>query len=60
MRFTGVFVGLLLVAYITFEAPFSGMSLNPARTVASALLAQVWTAIGVYFISPLAAMLAAA
>jgi aquaporin Z len=60
MRFTGVFVGLLLVVYITFEAPFSGMSLNPARTVASALLAQVWTAIWVYFISPLAAMLAAA
>lgn len=35
-RFTGVAVGLLLIVYITFEAPLSGMSLNPARTFASA------------------------
>lgn len=60
MRFTGVFVGLFLVVYISLEAPFSGMSLNPARTVASAFPAQVWTAVWVYFTSPLLAMLLAA
>ena len=37
MRLTGVFAGCLVALYITFEAPLSGMSMNPARTVASAL-----------------------
>src|ERR1043165_3827599 len=31
-RFTGLFAGLLVATYITIEAPFSGMSMNPART----------------------------
>ena len=35
-RFTGLFAGLLVALYITFEAPLSGMSMNPARTFASA------------------------
>ncbi|MGE3512260.1 MAG: aquaporin [Vicinamibacterales bacterium] len=58
-RFTGVAVGLLLVAYITFEAPLSGMSLNPARTVASAAPSGVWTGLWIYFVGPVAGMLAA-
>ncbi|PZR77628.1 MAG: hypothetical protein DLM52_04105, partial [Chthoniobacterales bacterium] len=44
----GIFAGLLLLVYITFEAPFSGMSLNPARTIASALPARNWKAIWIY------------
>src|SRR5262249_9419938 len=35
-RFTGVASGLLVATYITVEAPVSGMSMNPARTFASA------------------------
>jgi aquaporin Z len=31
-RFTGLFAGTLVFLYITFEAPLSGMSINPART----------------------------
>jgi Glycerol uptake facilitator and related permeases (Major Intrinsic Protein Family) len=31
-RFTGIFAGCLVATYITFEGPFSGMSMNPART----------------------------
>jgi aquaporin Z len=44
-RYTGLFAGLLVATYITLEAPFSGMSMNPARTVGSALSADVWTGI---------------
>ena len=45
-RFTGLCAGLLVLTYITFEAPLSGMSMNPARTLGSAIAAQVWTALG--------------
>ena len=31
-RYTGLFAGTLVALYITFEAPLSGMSMNPART----------------------------
>src|SRR5262245_1483939 len=31
-RYTGVFAACLVAAFITFEAPLSGMSMNPART----------------------------
>ena len=59
-RHTGLFAGALVALYITFEAPLSGMSMNPARTVASALPAQVWTDAWIYFLAPLAGMLIAA
>ena len=36
-RHTGVFAGALVALYITFEAPLSGMSMNPARTFGSAV-----------------------
>jgi aquaporin Z len=58
-RFTGVIAGLLVATYITFEAPLSGMSLNPARTFASAIVGQIWTAIWIYFTAPVAGMLSA-
>ena len=59
-RFTPFFAGALVATYITFEAPLSGMSMNPARTVGSALPANVWTSAWVYFIAPVIGMLAAA
>jgi aquaporin Z len=59
-RFTGLFAGALVASYIILEAPLSGMSLNPARTVGSAVYAHVWTALWVYFAAPLLGMLAAA
>lgn len=57
---TGLFAGALVAAYIALEAPLSGMSMNPARTVASAAPAHVWTGLWVYFTAPLLGMLAAA
>lgn len=59
-RFTGIFAASLVVSYITLEAPLSGMSMNPARTFASALSAQNWTAIWIYFTAPPLGMLSAA
>lgn len=59
-RWTGVFAGLLVAVYITFAAPISGMSINPARSFASALPAQEWQSFWIYYLSPPLAMLAAA
>jgi aquaporin Z len=59
-RYTGLVVGLLVAVYITLEAPVSGMSMNPARTFASALAGNTWTALWVYFTAPPLGMLVAA
>ena len=59
-RWTGLLAGLLVALYISVESPVSGMSMNPARTFGSAVSAQVWTALWVYFTAPLAGMLLAA
>lgn len=59
-RHTGLFAGALVALYITFEAPLSGMSMNPARTVASALPAASWRHAWLYFVAPPLGMLLAA
>jgi aquaporin Z len=59
-RYTGVLAGLLVATFIAVEAPLSGMSMNPARTVASALAAHHWMAAWIYFVAPLVGMMAAA
>ena len=59
-RFTGLFAGLLVATFISFEAPFSGMSMNPARSFASAFPAQAWSAFWIYFTAPPLGMLLAA
>jgi aquaporin Z len=59
-RFTGLCAGALVASYIVFEAPLSGMSMNAARTVGSAVYAQMWIALWIYFTAPLLGMLAAA
>jgi len=59
-RWTGVFCGLLVASYITFEAPLSGMSMNPARSFGSALVGALWTGLWIYFTAPVLAMQLAA
>jgi aquaporin Z len=59
-RFTGLCAGALVALFITFEAPYSGMSINPARSLASAWPSGVWTAFWVYLTAPAAGMLLAA
>ena len=58
-RLTPWIAGLLVASFIIVESPLSGMSMNPARTVGSALPAGVWTAVWIYFLAPLTAMLLA-
>jgi aquaporin Z len=59
-RYTGIFAGLLVATFIILEAPLSGMSMNPARTVGSGFWAGDWTALWIYFTAPPLGMLAAA
>lgn len=59
-RFTGLCAGALVALYITFEAPLSGMSMNPARTFGPAMLAHTAATLWIYFTAPLAGMLLAA
>jgi aquaporin Z len=59
-RFTGLCAAALVATYIILEAPLSGMSLNPARTVGSAVHAAVWTGLWLYLTAPLLGMLGAA
>jgi aquaporin Z len=58
--YTSFCVGGLIALYILFFAPVSGFSINPARTVGSAVFAHLWTAIWVYFAAPLTGMLGVA
>ena len=59
-RYTGLFAGALVATYITLEAPFSGMSMNPARTFGSAFVGHLWTGLWIYFTAPVLAMQLAA
>jgi aquaporin Z len=57
---TGVCAAVLIALYITFEAPVSGMSMNPARTLGSAVFAGRFDGIWIYFVAPPLGMLLAA
>jgi aquaporin Z len=57
--FTGVLCGALVATYITFESPLSGMSMNPARTLASALPSAMFEHVWIYLAAPPLGMLLA-
>jgi aquaporin Z len=59
-RFTGLFAGACVATFIIWESPYSGMSMNPARTLGSAVPSGLWTALWIYFLAPPLGMLAAA
>ena len=59
-RLTGIVAGLMVPAYIAIEAPYSGTSMNPARTFGSALPSGIWHGFLIYLLVPPVAMLAAA
>lgn len=59
-RYTGLFAGTLVALYIAFEDPLSGMSMNPARSFASAAPGGMWENLWIYFVAPPLGMLAAA
>ncbi len=55
--YTSYLVGILITFYVLLFAPVSGFSINPARTTGSAVFAEVWTAIWIYFTAPVFGML---
>lgn len=57
---TGIFSGILVAIFITVETPISGMSINPARSLGSAIPAQVWQGFWIYCVAPPMGMLLAA
>ncbi|MDP1797974.1 MAG: aquaporin [Planctomycetaceae bacterium] len=59
-RWTGVVAGVLVAFNICLFGSLSGMSMNPARTLASAIPAQVWHGVWIYLSAPPFAMLLAA
>ena len=59
-RWTGICAGFLVWIYITLEAPLSGMSMNPARTFGSALVARDFPGLWIYFTAPPLGMFVAA
>ena len=56
-KYTPYIVSLLITLFITFEAPYSGMSMNPARTFASDFIAGEWKSFWLYCIAPVLGML---
>ena len=58
-RFTGIGAGALVATYIVFEAPLSGMSMNPARTLGANVLASMTSSLWIYFTAPPLGMLLA-
>jgi aquaporin Z len=59
-RYTGLCAGTLISVYIALEAPISGMSLNPARSLGPALLTHEFDTLWIYGAGPLTGMLLAA
>jgi aquaporin Z len=60
-RFTGVFAACAVALYITVEAPVSGMSMNPARSLGPAIeAAGAFGPLWIYFTAPPIGMLLAA
>jgi aquaporin Z len=56
---TGLLAGSLVALLVMIEAPLTGTSLNPARTLGPAILAPNYTGLWIYFAGPLAGALMA-
>jgi aquaporin Z len=59
-RYTRIMAGCLVCTWVIVAGPISGFGMNPARSFASALPANIWTAFWIYMSIPFAGMLSAA
>ncbi len=53
---TGWLAGLMVFIFITFEAPISGMSINPARSFGPAFVSGIYRSFWIYIVAPVAGM----
>jgi aquaporin Z len=60
MRLTGLAAGTFVMLAILVEAPLSGMSMNPARSLGPALVSGQFPAFWIYVVGPVAGMQLAA
>jgi aquaporin Z len=58
-KHTRIFAACLVCCWVIIAGPVSGFGMNPARSFASALPANTWTAFPIYVIAPFAGMLSA-
>lgn len=56
-KYTATFVAILIAIFITLEAPYSGMSMNPARSFSSAIVSGQWNSYWLYCVAPVAGMI---
>jgi aquaporin Z len=59
-KYTRLFAACLVCTWVIVAGPISGFGMNPARSLASALPANTWTAFWLYVFVPLIGMLLAA
>ena len=58
-KYTGLIAGFLVASFVVLSAPISGFSINPARTIASAVVANQYPSFWIYMTAPFIGMLAA-
>ena len=59
-KYTRIIAGCFVCCWVIFAGPISGFGMNPARTFASALPANIYTSFWLYMIIPIAGMMGAA
>src|SRR5205085_5592913 len=59
-KYTRLFSGCLVCTWVIVAGPISGFGMNPARSLASALPANTWTAFWIYLIIRIAGMITTA
>jgi aquaporin Z len=60
MPIAGLAAGGMVAVFILVAVPWSGMSMNPARSLGSAVFARAWRPLWVYFTAPPVGMMLAA
>ncbi|MBS1510936.1 MAG: aquaporin [Bacteroidetes bacterium] len=59
-KYTRIFAGILVCGNVIIAGPVSGFGMNPARSLASAIPAHIYTAFWIYMLCPFIGMFAAA
>ncbi len=59
-NYTGMIAGLFVMSYVIISGPISGFSMNPARTIASAIPSGQYNSFWIYMTAPFIGMFSAA